>query len=268
MTPEPKIIFLHIPKTAGQSVHEYLLRNFPRERICPARVNEQLQAYATSELNRYQVFSGHFDWSAFDELEGERFVFTILRDPMERILSFYFYLREQAAHFAELGKLEDKPGIKAALELTPWQYFVDPNCPLREFIDNHYDNFFTFFFAGRAFTARAKLKLLMGSGMLFAGMPAVYRLAKANVEIMDAVLMIDRWQEVNVKLSASVGRSLTVGDEIRVNVGKSTPVSRIKQLEALGATDEVLSRLESFTYWDKLLLADLDLLASATIPAT
>lgn len=254
MTQEPKVIFLHIPKTAGQSVHEYLLRNFAPELVCPARVNDQLKEYAASDLNRYQVFSGHFDWSAFDRLEGERFVFTILRDPMERLLSFYFFLREQAGHFAGLGQLDDKPGIKAAIELTPWQYFVDPGCPLREFIDNHYDNFFTYFFAGRSYNARATLKSLTGPGRLFADMSGISRLAKANMGIMSAVLTIERWPDINPIMSEALGRTLVLDDAIRVNVGQSARGRRLEKLQSLGANPEVLDRIGEFTRWDKFLI--------------
>ena len=37
-----RIIFLHLPKTAGQSVHAALVDGFGEAAICPARVNEQL----------------------------------------------------------------------------------------------------------------------------------------------------------------------------------------------------------------------------------
>jgi hypothetical protein len=35
------ILFLHIPKTAGQSVHAFMQASFTRAEICPARDNEQ-----------------------------------------------------------------------------------------------------------------------------------------------------------------------------------------------------------------------------------
>jgi len=45
-----------------------------------------------TEINRYQVFSGHFDWSLLDCIKGPKYVFTILREPIDRILSFYLAL--------------------------------------------------------------------------------------------------------------------------------------------------------------------------------
>lgn len=257
MHEEPRIIFLHIPKTAGQSVHEYLLGNFPKDAVCPARVNDQMKTLSTAELARYQVFSGHFDWSAFDALEGPRFVFTILRDPMERLLSFYFYLREQATHFLTLGQqIDDKPGVKAALEMTPWEYFVDPDSPLRGFIDNHYDNFYCYYFAGRSYDARTKLLSMIGAGRLFPDMAGIMRLAQSNLTTLDAVHLIENWKEINPILSHAIGRELTVENTPRVNIGKSHPGSRIDQLRDLGASDEVMQRLAEFTYWDNRLMAE------------
>ncbi|MDJ0750990.1 MAG: sulfotransferase family 2 domain-containing protein [Woeseiaceae bacterium] len=255
MEPTPRIIFLHIPKTAGQSVHEYLVRNFPADSICPARVNDQLRRLPAGELDRYRVFSGHFDWSAFDTLTGPKFIFTILRDPLERLLSFYFYLREQAIHFQAIGELDEhKPGIKAAIELSPWEYFVDPQCPLREFIDNHYDNFYSYYFAGRSYNSRTQLRPHIGPGHLFADMSTVTRLAVANLETLDAVCLIGQWQNINPVLSAAVGRELSLENAPRVNMGKSHPDSRIERLKELGASDDVLRRLDEFTHWDNILI--------------
>ena len=256
MANEPKVIFLHIPKTAGQSVHEFLLANFDRESVCPARVNEQLKLLSAEELNRYQVFSGHFDWSAFDRLEGERFVFTVLRDPMERLLSFYFYLREQAELFASRGELgPDKVGMRAALEMTPWEYFVDPQSKIRGFIDNHYDNFYTCFFAGRRYNARPELLRLTGTGKLFASMDDVARLALCNLATLDAVLPIERWFLLVDALSDALGRKLSLKEEIRVNTGKVPPQQRQDRLHALGAEPAVFERLRSFCDWDEKIMA-------------
>lgn len=258
MASEPKVIFLHIPKTAGQSVHELLLANFDSELVCPARVNEQLKALSDEELNRYQVFSGHFDWNAFDGLRGERFVFTILRDPIQRLLSFYFYLREQAEYFASRGQLgADKAGLKAAYELTPWDYFVDPELPLRGFIDNHYDNFYTYYFAGRSYSARTQLRQLLGPGRIFRDEKDLVRLARGNLAELDAVLPLERCFDVAEMLSAAVGRPIMVAERVHLNVGKTTPESRWAALEALGAGEEVFSHLRAFCEWDNLLLRDL-----------
>ena len=92
----PNVIFLHIPKTAGQSVHSFLVHLFGQGAIAPARVNEQLIQLSIPQIRKYSVFSGHMDWAMLDCVERPRFVFTILREPTDRILSFYYYLRSEA----------------------------------------------------------------------------------------------------------------------------------------------------------------------------
>jgi hypothetical protein len=82
------VIFLHIPKTAGQSVHGFLHAQFQPEEFCPARENFQLLPIPIERLQKYRLFSGHLDWSLLDAVPEPRFVFTVLRRPIERILSF------------------------------------------------------------------------------------------------------------------------------------------------------------------------------------
>ena len=154
-----KVLFLHLPKTAGQSVHQLLLDTHGSENVCPARDNIQLAGITAEELEQYSVYSGHYDWNHFDSVKSDLFTFTILRDPLDRLLSFYFYLREQAVVFKSRGELDSKPGLNAALQNTPYEYFVDPNNVHRAFIDENFDNFYTYFFAGRCFSARGKLNL-------------------------------------------------------------------------------------------------------------
>ena len=124
-----KLLFLHIPKTAGQSVHRYLLDGFNEQDVCPYRVDAQYQN-GDLDPNAYSIHSGHIDWSRLENLSGEKIVFTILRKPMDRILYFYFYfyLRSEAQKVSasELEKPE-RSGLRAALELTPDEYFVQRN---------------------------------------------------------------------------------------------------------------------------------------------
>ena len=88
------IIFLHIPKTAGQSIHHELQRLYS-DKIAPVRINSDLDKYSNNELEKFNVFSGHLDWNRLKFLPNP-FTFTILRDPIERICSFYIYLEEKA----------------------------------------------------------------------------------------------------------------------------------------------------------------------------
>jgi len=105
------IVFLHIPKTAGTSVHEMLKRHFDKDRICPERFRGLIR-YSEDQLREFDLFSGHFLMPHVDRIPGEKFVFTILRDPADRILSLYYFWRrhrpEIAAERAMAGPLAAK----------------------------------------------------------------------------------------------------------------------------------------------------------------
>ena len=91
-----KIVFLHIPKTAGQTVHSELLRIFGPEHTSPVRVHTQAGADGQFPEG-YRFYSGHLDWETFDTADSDSFVFTVLRDPKDRIASFYFYLLHKSS---------------------------------------------------------------------------------------------------------------------------------------------------------------------------
>ena len=58
---------------------------------------------------------------------------------------------------SEALKQGHNSGLKAALELPCDDYFANGPQHLRRFIDDHYDNFYTYYFAGRTYDARSKL---------------------------------------------------------------------------------------------------------------
>ena len=151
-----RIAFLHIPKTAGQSVHRSLVDLFPPAKICPARSNKALYGYSIGELSSYDLFSGHLDWSIV-KLSGKfDFVFTVLRDPMDRILSFYFYLRKEALRRQKLGERIGE-GMQAAIGLSPQEYFTGASPRIRRFLDNHYNNFYAYYLASGSYSGYSLL---------------------------------------------------------------------------------------------------------------
>src|SRR5947208_16662837 len=152
------LVFLHIPKTAGQSVHEFLKKIVGPGAVAPARVNDQLYGLSVPELRRYRVVSGHLDWALLDCVREPKFVFTILRNPVDRILSFYFFLRAEAKNLSEEQlRLPENEGKQAVLHLSCDDYFTGGKPHLRTFLDNHYDNFYMYYFAGRTYDARQRL---------------------------------------------------------------------------------------------------------------
>jgi hypothetical protein len=250
-----KIVFLHIPKTAGQSIHAALVDACGETAVCPARVNEHLLKMSIPQLNQYQVFSGHLDWALLDCIEGPKYVFTVLREPKDRILSFYFYLRDQAAKMPreQLNRSEHQ-GMRAALDLSPQDYFLGGEPHLRHFLDDHYDNFYTYYFAGRRYQSRGQLVGLIKRGEM--SRSEVLRMAQENMARLDDVFVISQLSEVASKIRRLSGSAAQSAQEYRVNVNRSiTPSDRERRLRSLGANDETFRRIEEFCELDRHLWA-------------
>lgn len=243
-----KIIFLHIPKTAGQSVHSALVNAFGKDAVCPARVNEQLRLMSIAEINRYQVFSGHFDWSLLDCIKGPKYVFTILRDPMDRIFSFYFYLKDEAVKLTPEQRA-NRLGLKAVLELSVQDYFLAGPPHIRRFIDDHYDNFYTYYFAGRHYESRSKIVPLINQGEL--SHQDVLQMAKDNMTLLDDVFTLDNMSAVFATIRALSGKELMADDKYRVNINTNLAAEdRRTQMQALGADAATMERLQEYCALD------------------
>lgn len=96
--PSP-LFFLHIPKTAGTTLNSILDANFGPDAILNLYTDEQYQAIRDMTYNRMADFGlvrGHIFIENYDEiLDGPVpiRVFTFLRDPVERVISEYFFLK-------------------------------------------------------------------------------------------------------------------------------------------------------------------------------
>ncbi|HEX3430729.1 MAG TPA: sulfotransferase family 2 domain-containing protein [Rhizomicrobium sp.] len=242
----PAIVFLHIPKTAGQSVHHFLMQLVGKSAVAPARVNPQLYDLSVPELRRYALVSGHFDWALVDCVGEPKFVFTVLRQPTERILSFYFFMRSEAQKLSEAElALPENAGKRAVLRLSCDDYFNGGAPHIRTFLDNHYDNFYMYYFAGRSYDARQRL--------INRPVEKVMQMALDNMATLDGVYTIDRLD----RLENDIRQALENKDnrvslsKLHVNRGAGNGADRMAELKALGATEATFERLRSMVVHDE-----------------
>ena len=98
MSSEPLQVFIHVPKTAGSSFRAVIERNVPPER----RVNldsafgttlAQALWSARNQLPTATIVYGHVERRVHDMTDRDCAYFTILRDPVERVLSLYRFIK-------------------------------------------------------------------------------------------------------------------------------------------------------------------------------
>lgn len=210
--PVPPIVFLHIPKTAGQTIHNALVAAVGGDaRVSPVRTHSQASPEDQFPPG-YRLYSGHLDWLALDRVTPAPFVFTVLRDPRERIASFYFYLEAEARAMteAELARPENA-GKRRLLSVSADDYFFGGGAGWQGFVRDHYDNFYCTYFATRRIRGSQEVAGLTAD--------ALVSMALRGIERIDQVHFMDDLARLEKGLAAVVGTPLSVTGSFH-NTGK------------------------------------------------
>ncbi len=110
--------FLHIPKTAGTTFRVLLENCFHMEEICPAYEFFQIKQYSEEQLLHFRLFRGHMGYNLINYLPVKPRTLVMLRDPMERAVSHFEYIRRDPGHPKHQFIRERKLGLK--------EYLLDP----------------------------------------------------------------------------------------------------------------------------------------------
>jgi Galactose-3-O-sulfotransferase len=96
------IIFVHLPKTAGSTLRYVIERQYEASAIVKlyeSDFGEEVEAIPPRQLERCCVIMGHFYFGVHAFLSKPFTYVTLLRDPVERVISHYYYARLEPAHY-------------------------------------------------------------------------------------------------------------------------------------------------------------------------
>ncbi|RYG90541.1 hypothetical protein EU803_11055 [Loktanella sp. IMCC34160] len=242
----PTIAFLHIPKTAGMSVISEIRRIVGEKASSPITLHTQANR-GRQMPEGYRFYAGHLDWEEVDSLPNDRFVFTVLRDPKERIASFYFYsLREAQKCSAEELQSPERTNMRLISTLSADEYFFGGTPEWQRFIRDQYDNFYCTYLATRKMRASARMEGLSTDERL--------RLALRNVDKIDRIYMVDDLGPLEADLGAVLGSPVRLRKNFKNAGPKAGQTSRWAELAARFEKDDSLRRLEQFAVHDDALV--------------
>lgn len=102
----PPVVFFHLFKCGGTSVIHRLRRSVPRGRFLHVRDPKAFAADLAAhpeETGRYRAIAGHLDIGTLAERLPDARWTTVLRDPVDRMLSQYHHFRRAAATPGDAG---------------------------------------------------------------------------------------------------------------------------------------------------------------------
>jgi Sulfotransferase family len=246
------IVFLHIPKTAGQTIHKALADAVGQDNVSPIRVHGQVKPGMAQFPPGYLLYSGHIDWTDLETVPSPRFVFTVLRDPRERIASFYFYMLDQAAGVdpADLD-LPQRTGMRMIRTRSADDYFFGGDARWQRFIYDHYDNFYCSYFATRR----------MRGSRLIAKLPPDRLLDRAYAQssTLDRIYATTDLAALEADIATEWGARIQVADRY-INAGPDgRGQARWPRLIARMERDDSAARLARFADLDRRLMERLGL---------
>lgn len=255
----PRIVFLHTPKTGGTSLHSMLKMNFKEQEIFPDRYDALLNV-SLHNLLTYKYFSGHFDFLAAASIPGNTKLVTMLREPISRILSHYYFYR------AHVNKSHPNSHVMLANNLSLKEFFSHPDIINSLSFNNAYAS--NFLGLGRlhswqqAQRSSALTGLALGkqefssetNDFLNQNVSVLSKIALKNLEKMDSIGILENMDLSVQNIFKSVGfetpKKITRDMDLKTISKKG---KNYKKVIKEPITDELLDLVEPLVHLDKII---------------
>jgi hypothetical protein len=129
------VVFLHLQKTAGTTIVNLAKHFYGKDNVighngfylnsnCCRIENDKLfqPEFMQNQIGNIPFISGHFGYGFAKHFMANRYSFTFLRDPIERILSLYFYCKIRDPSQYKHYELAQRLSLDEFLQLG----FTDP----------------------------------------------------------------------------------------------------------------------------------------------
>lgn len=179
-----QLAFMHIGKTAGTSFH-YLIRGAMPEALAFNGGPEQYDVMTPEELESFDLLLGHFSFHHSKKFRPYRYLLAFLRDPVERVLSNYHFLRGWTGYV----DFTNEEMIRASRELALVDFLKSPLPQVRAVVENHQ----TYFLGADWRASRTEEP------------EALYSRALANLNSLQFVGLTDRYAESVAMLFEDLG---------------------------------------------------------------
>ncbi len=117
------LVFFHAQRTAGTTIKAAFQQEFGKDNCLYQRTSNEFCDWKKLDgevLNKYRIYAGHYNYAP-KEMDCNPLIFSVIRDPIDRAISLYHYLKTRPEHkLHDLAVNEDiLTFYQKAVEIAP-----------------------------------------------------------------------------------------------------------------------------------------------------